>query len=168
MKGEHSLAWVAIDFLCCLLLVVYTLIAPPAKPTQIETLGFYAITIEWQRGSASDVDLYVRAPSGEIVYFANSDGAYVSLEHDDLGEPDAANRERAIIRQLDPGEYVVNVHGYRLNERSLPVVVTLWRLRGEDRKLRTKTVRVADGGETTAFRFRPPRRFSDLPARFVR
>ena len=35
MSGGESapLGWVAIDFLCCLLLVVYTLIAPPRQPT---------------------------------------------------------------------------------------------------------------------------------------
>ena len=99
MKSEDSaLAWVAIDFLCCILLVVYTLIAPPPKPAAIETLGLYAVTIEWPAGMHSDIDLYVGAPDGEVAYYANSDARAVTLEHDDLGAPDKRNFERSVIR----------------------------------------------------------------------
>lgn len=169
MKSDDSaLAWVAIDFLCCILLVVYTLIAPPPKPTQIATLGKYAVTLEWPAGYESDVDLYVKTPSGTVVFFANSDGRTVTLEHDDLGLPDARNRERAVIRELERGEYIVNVFAYRLREPRVPVIVTLWRLEGADTQLRVTHLSLErEGQELTVFRFRPPKTFSDLPARFV-
>src|SRR3954470_22035267 len=85
MSSESPLAWVAIDFLCCLLLVVYTLIAPPPKPASIDTLGQYAIRVTWPANANDDVDTYVQDPAGNIAWFNNSDVALMHLEHDDLG-----------------------------------------------------------------------------------
>lgn len=160
------------DLLCSLLMVfaILALISvPKQKQSQIETLGYYAITAQWPDMLASDVDLWVRAPTGEIVYFGNSDGEYVSLEHDDVGLPDNRNYERAIIRQIDEGEFVVNVHMFRKSDPgNVPVVVSLWRLRGQDKRLTTAKVTLqTQGQEQTAFRFDPPGRINHLPARMV-
>src|SRR5262245_11204283 len=126
MSGESSpLAWVAIDFLCCLLLVVYTLIAPPRQPTSVETLGEYAIEVTWPAGRDDDVDTYVEDPAGNVVSFSNRDVALMHLDHDDLGRSSdrqrfrstvavvKRNEERVVLRGVIPGEMTVNVHAYR-------------------------------------------------------
>lgn len=153
-----------VTFLALVLLMVI-----PQRQAQIETLGLYAITARWEKGSLSDIDLYVRDPRGNIVYFGHRDAGGMHLEHDDLGAPDETNFERIVIRSEEDGEYVVNVHAYiREPSRHDRVVVELWRLRGEDRRLHSQTVVLArEGQEETAFRFTARGRYSRLPARFI-
>ena len=169
MSGGESapLGWVAIDFLCCLLLVVYTLIAPPRQPTSVETLGEYAIEVTWPAARDDDVDTYVEDPAGNVVSFTNHDVGLMHLDHDDLGrssdrEPYRStvavvrhNEERVVVRGVVPGEMTVNVHAYRMSAGTpCAVDVRLYRLRGEDRKLLERSVTlVRTGDEATAFRF---------------
>ncbi len=147
----------AVDLLCSLLLVILVLIAPPPEPAHraIDTLGQYAIVASWPPGD-NDADVYVRDPAGNVVYFANEAAGLMHLEHDDLGDymdVRGVNHERVILRGVIPGEYVVNVHGYRLT-RSVTVNVGLFRLAGADRRLRAGRVTLpATGAERTAFRF---------------
>ena len=167
MSSDSPLAWVAIDFLCCLLLVVYTMIAPPPTPASVDTFGQYAVEVTWPSGRDDDVDTYVEDPAGNVAWFKNDEVGLMHLEHDDLGsssdivrrgaEVDTVrdNRERVVMRGVIPGEVTVNVHAYHLRSREgCPVVVKLYRLRGSDRALlrRNLTLR-AQGEEVTAFRF---------------
>jgi hypothetical protein len=172
MSADSPLAWVAIDFLCCLLLVVYTMIAPPPKPASIDTLGQYAVEVTWPAGRNDDVDMYVEDPAGNIVSFSDHDVGLMHLEHDDLGKSsdrvqyagNAAvvndNRERVVLRGVIPGEVTVNVHAYRMTEPgACPVTVKLYRLRGEDRTLLERRLTLERRGEeVTAFRFALDRR----------
>jgi hypothetical protein len=166
--GESSpLAWVAIDFLCCLLLVVYTLIAPPRQPSSVETLGEYAIEVTWPAARDDDVDTYVEDPTGNVVSFTQRDVALMHLDHDDLGRSSdrqryeagvavvRRNEERVVLRGVVPGEVTVNVHAYRKGTPGpCRVRVRLYRLRGEDAKLLDRSVTLVSGGqETTVFRF---------------
>jgi hypothetical protein len=167
MNTDSPLAWVAIDFLCCLLLVVYTLIGPPPKPVSIDTLGQYAIEVTWPSDRDVDVDTYVEDPAGTIASYNNEDVGLMHLEHDDLGESSDIlefqnsavavhdNRERVVLRGAIPGEVTVNIHAYRkAGQEPCPVMVKLYRLRGEDKTLlqREMTLR-RQGEESTAFRF---------------
>jgi hypothetical protein len=167
MSTDSPLAWVAIDFLCCLLLVVYTMIAPPPKPASIDTLGQYAIEVTWPSKANDDVDTYVEDPAGNIASFSDHDVGLMHLEHDDLGRASDRlsyrsnvsivddNRERVVLRGVVPGEVTVNVHAYRMNEPGpCPVTVKLYRLRGADRTLLTRQLTLSwQGQEATAFRF---------------
>ena len=166
MSSDSPLAWVAIDFLCCLLLVVYTMIAPPPAPASIDTLGQYAIEVTWPASVDDDIDTYVEDPAGNVVSFGNSDVGLMHLEHDDLGSASDVlelggevaevrdNRERVVLRGVVPGEVTVNVHGYRLSGEGCPVSVKLFRLRGSDRTLLHRELTLhTEGEEATAFRF---------------
>ena len=167
MSTDSPLAWVAIDFLCCLLLVVYTLVAPPPRPASIDPLGQYAVEVTWPAHRNDDVDTYVEDPAGNIASFSDHDVGLMHLEHDDLGTSsdrivhagNAAvvkdNRERVVLRGFIAGEVTVNVHAYRLAERGVcPVQVKLYRLRGEDSTLLERRMTLEhQGEEATAFRF---------------
>ena len=167
MSSDSPLAWVAIDFLCCLLLVVYTLIAPPPKPTSIDTLGQFAVEVAWPARRNDDVDTYIQDPAGNLAWYADSDVGLMHLEHDDLGKSSdvltyggrtsvvRANAERVVIRGIVPGEVVVNVHAYRkIDQGGCPVTIKLYRLRGADRVLLRRTLTLSNQGqEETAFRF---------------
>jgi hypothetical protein len=167
MSADSPLAWVAIDFLSALLLVVYTMIAPPPKPTSIDTLGQYAVEVSWPARMDDDVDTYVQDPAGNLAWFADSDVGLMHLEHDDLGKSSDSlqhagrvaavrtNAERVVMRGVLPGEVTVNVHAYRkVDDSGCPVTVRLYRLRGADEVLleRVLTLR-QQGQEETAFRF---------------
>jgi hypothetical protein len=167
MNTDSPLAWVAIDFLCCLLLVVYTLIGPPPKPVSIDTLGQYAIEVTWPSNRDDDVDTYVEDPAGNIASYNSEDVGLMHLEHDDLGEASDVlqfqnnvaavrdNRERVVLRGAIPGEVTVNIHAYRKDGQGpCPVTVKLYRLRGEDRTLLQRRMTLSyQGEESTAFRF---------------
>lgn len=167
MSTDSPLAWVAIDFLCCLLLVVYTMIAPPTKPASIDTLGQYVVEVTWPAARDDDVDTYVEDPAGHIASFSDHDVGLMHLEHDDLGTSSDRirhagssavvndNRERVVLRGVIPGEMTVNVHAYRLaGPGGCPVVARLFRLRGEDSTLLERRLTLErQGEEVTAFRF---------------
>ena len=167
MSSDSPLAWVAIDFLCCLLLVAYTMIGPPPKPASIDTLGQYAIEVTWPPDRNDDVDTYVEDAAGSIASFSDHDVGLMHLEHDDLGKSSDLvqhggklavvndNRERVVLRGFIPGEVTVNVHAYRMNGQGpCPVTVKLYRLRGEDSTLLERRLTLGrQGEEATAFRF---------------
>ena len=158
----------AFDLLSCLLLVfvIHSLVERPRPtPPRIETEGVYAIASEWPRGLDDDVDLYIQDPDGNVCYFGAQSIGLMHLEHDDLGSLGDVqgetellrNHERTILRGVLAGEYIVGVHLYRRGSRSparIPVTISLYRLRGVDRRLLLAHVSLEeDGDEATAFRF---------------
>lgn len=151
----------------------------------VPTEGAYAITVTWPPDSANDVDLYVRDPSGSIVYFRHREAGLMHLEHDDLGEANdvdftgtapvriAYNGERVVIRGVIAGEYTVNVHLYAQRvQADTPTTVILYRLIGAEPLREARTVLVHEGEERTAFRFTVNAsgailEYNELPAHFV-
>jgi len=137
------------------------------QESSIETDGAYAIVATWPKEANDDVDLYVKDPSGNLIFYGRTTAELMHLEYDDRGDlGDKAmtssgevkvdiNRERAIIRGGMNGEYVVNIHMFA--KRYGPpttVKVALYRLKGDDTEVLSKDIVLkADGDEATAFRF---------------
>lgn len=169
--GVPGLAFV--DFLANLLLVFtvlfilsFVLIRPRAAPPALRTPGLFAIEISWRADIDEDVDLYVRDPQQNVVYFGSPTSGLLHLEHDDLGFPSAAaanghfvrvrlNVERTVLRGVEPGEFVANVQYYRGGGDSpVRVHVSLWKLIGADKPVTRASVLLRyPGDEKTAFRF---------------
>jgi hypothetical protein len=153
-------AFAAIDFLSCLL-VVFVAVAVTSRPPQVKTYGSYAVAVRWPAGN-SDVDLYVRDPTGAICYFRNMQVDQMQLEHDDLGTyatnygTGKPNVERTVLRGTMPGQYVVGAHLFSRGHGAGPIAVSveLWNLQGDDRLVKSRTVYVAHtGDQRTPFRF---------------
>jgi hypothetical protein len=164
VKRSSAIGWAAIDLAAALILVVYVLIAPPARarPTAPD-LGYYAVQMTTPVGRLDDVDLYVRDPDGNVAYFDAMNVGLMTLEHDvipgateTLGATrgDDCDCERTILRGVVPGTYVVNVHMYNsVDGRPDPVTVTLWSM-ASGRPITSTTVTLrANGDVATPFRF---------------
>lgn len=137
------------------------------QESSIETDGLYAIVATWPADVNDDVDLYVKDPSGNLIYYGRTTAELMHLEYDDRGElGDKAmtssgevkvdiNRERAIIRGGMAGEYVVNVHMFaKRHPAPTTVKVALYRLRGDDTEVLVKERALSTRDqEATAFRF---------------
>lgn len=175
-KRRTNYLWPFIDivfnslflFIVLFALTVTKLRKEDAKKKEVlETDGLYAVVITWPAEANDDVDLYVKDPSGHVIFYGRPVAELMHLEYDDRGDlGDRAmtssgevkvdiNRERAIIRGAMPGEYVVNVHMYTKRVAApTPVKVSLYRLKGDDTEILSKDVTLrAQQDEVTAFRF---------------
>lgn len=169
-----------VDLMMSTLIVVTTLLiasnaierakkVPEKKEEQkssIETDGLYAIVATWPADVNDDVDLWVKDPAGNLIFYGRTTAELMHLEYDDRGDVgDTAmtstgkvkvdiNRERAIIRAGMAGEYVVNVQMYtKRHPAPTTVKVSLYRLRGDDTEVLVKERVLKEGDEKTAFRF---------------
>jgi len=105
-----------------------------AKKDGVETKAEYIITMTWPDDVDCDVDIWVRGPSGTIVWFRQRDADNMHLERDDTGTSNdsrvingktyitRSNTERWVLRSLVPGEYVVNAHLYRVGATCVQMV----------------------------------------------
>jgi hypothetical protein len=134
MRRQRANTFVGIsDFLLALnnvifILFIFAIMAMAAKvppAAGVELKAEYLITAEWDLAHDCDVDLWVRDPLGNIVYFGQKESGSMHLDHDSRGHlsdeeqlPDGsfvkpkAYIETATLRGVVPGEYTVNLHLY--------------------------------------------------------
>ena len=137
-KYQSNLAFV--DFLFILLLAFISmfilaliLINPVTKKSEVERKAEFLITLEWDKESRDDVDIWVEDPLGKVVSFRNKTVDVMHLDKDDLGQlndtirfPDGTtqvihlNREVVTLRGWVEGEYTINAHMYNKRDRSHP------------------------------------------------
>ena len=137
-KYQSNLAFV--DFLFILLLAFISmfilaliLINPVTKKSEVERKAEFLITLEWDKESRDDIDIWVEDPLGKVVSFRNKSVDVMHLDKDDLGQindtirfPDGStqvihlNREVVTLRGWVAGEYTINAHMYNKRDRSHP------------------------------------------------
>ena len=137
-KYQSNLAFV--DFLFILLLAFISmfilaliLINPVTKKSEVERKAEFLITLEWDKESRDDVDIWVEDPLGKVVSFRNKTVDVMHLDKDDLGQindtirfPDGStqvihlNREVVTLRGWVAGEYTINAHMYNKRDRTHP------------------------------------------------
>ena len=126
--------------------------------------GNVIIELVWAPDRDADIDLWVKAPEGLPVGFPNKGNAVVNLLRDDLGlfqDLTDINYEIVYSRGIVPGEWIVNVQAYRLEDPIRPIPVNVQVLvsvkrEGEDRPtpILEKEVELRyPRHETTVFRF---------------
>lgn len=132
---------------------------PKADEAAIKSPGSIAVYVSWPTGD-TDVDLWVKSPDDQQgVGYSNKAGEGFALLRDDLGDQGdkaPANFENAFTRSLSPGEYIINLHGYRLREGPVTVnwEVTIARPGQKPETYRQGDVALAMGQERTIIRFR--------------
>lgn len=119
-----------------LFILAFVLINPIAKKATIDPPVLMMVEMRWPDESRRDIDLYIKGPNGEILYYGSKDKAYMILERDDLGSANdkymingqetliTRNYELATFTALPPGEYVINAHYFTTIGDPWEVVVT--------------------------------------------
>ena len=125
-KYSSNLAFVDLLFnllvgFTSLFIIAFLMINPVSQTGQTTPPVKMFVEIEWDSELTQDIDLFVRGPNGNVVYYANKDGGYVVLQRDDLGSANDTyilNGERIVIKRnyeianfsdLPAGEYVIGV-----------------------------------------------------------
>ena len=168
---------VVVDFLVAVVQMQQAIIerASFQKPS-VTTFGQYAVTMTAH--TTDDVDLYVRDPTGDIVWYGALQSGAMSLEHDQIpGVTDPRKdgvHELTVIRESAAGEYVANAELYG-GSRPASVTIQLWDLRGLRKRMLKSATFTLDfpGQQHTAFRWRLNAQgevsgFSDLQANLLR
>lgn len=146
------------DFLFLMLLALILLINPPTDADTATPPGNMAVSIAWPEGS-TDVDLWLAGPGqAKATGYSNRGGLVWNLLRDDLGTAGDSmplNYENAYSRGLPAGEYIINVHGFRVSG-TVPVSVEVRKgATGERQELLFReTVDITNKQERTAIRFK--------------
>ncbi len=114
---------------------------PKSDGKEIARKAEFMITMAWPDMHPDDVDLYVRDPADELVWYNQRSVGFMSLERDDRGETNdfirvngqkmwsPIRQEIVSIRGILAGEYTVNVHLYQHTAKTpVPVSVTVEKL----------------------------------------
>jgi hypothetical protein len=180
------LAWVDMlygqmaGFLFLFVLSVMLINPPQTSKPGIDMNAEFLIKMSWPDDNFDDVDLHMLLPSGKHLHFRNREVEYALLDHDDLGTNGryqvngqlkrvGRHQETIMLRAIVPGNYVVNLHVYRVNRTVLgdggspvdskpvlpyPVHVTLTKLNPRVDELASVDVVLHEQGEQrTAFAF---------------
>ena len=141
-KYSSNLAFVDLLFnllvgFTSLFIIAFLMINPVSQTGQTTPPVKMFVEIEWDSEFTQDMDLFVRGPNGNVVYYANKDGGYVVLQRDDLGSTNDTyilNGERIVIKRnyeianfsdLPAGEYVIGVFYFSRLGDSIDVKTTV-------------------------------------------
>lgn len=186
MHSPVSLADVMLKVLLMVFLsmTVLALIAKKnAEEGNVKKKAEFQITAEWNKTRDTqidcDVDLWVRNPEGQIVFWRTKENALMNIERDDIGMRNDTiiladgkeinnpeDMEYWYLRGIIPGEYTVNLHLYAClkGEKAIsfgnatvipvPVEIKLIKLNPRMQLMETRTV-ILDTlwQEKTAFNF---------------
>ena len=128
-RYKTSIAFIDLLFnitvgLTMLFIIAFLLINPVAKKGDIIVKAEFIITMSWPSSSQDDIDLYLKDPADNMVYFRQKDKGLNNLDRDDLGTSNDVvstvsgdvfyrlNEEHITIREIIPGQYIVNAHWY--------------------------------------------------------
>jgi hypothetical protein len=118
-------AWndLLLSLLACLLVAAFLISVQKKKEAETKetdrSAGNISVYTFWRQGDI-DVDTHLRDPNNEHIYFSNRAGKTWNLLRDDLGNANdltGQNFENAYARGLPPGEYAVNIHAFRNNDK---------------------------------------------------
>jgi len=121
------------DLLFNILVVIFIILAlaillinPIAKKGDIKKDANFVIQMEWEPTQDCDVDIWVKGPNNEVVFFGKKTTKYMHIERDDMGILTDTftfsgtgksvrvkeNREIWTLRSEVDGVYIINAHLY--------------------------------------------------------
>jgi hypothetical protein len=102
----------------------------------------FVLTLTWDKEDKNDMDLWLKDPQGNIIYYKDKTSSAMFLDRDDLGHQNDTiiingvekiiyiNQEIISIRAIVPGKWTVAVHFYKRHDKSpggtiIPVIVRM-------------------------------------------
>ena len=127
----------------------------------------FLITVSWPDKHPDDIDMFVRDPIGNMVWYRRRESGFMVIDRDDRGGlndfimvngqkvPSPIRQEIVSLRGIVAGEYIVNIYHFAaLTGQPVPVTVKVEKLNPKVQVVHYDTVNVDHGGaETTAVRF---------------
>lgn len=121
-----NFALTAFKAMLVLCVVIFLLISPQSKKEDgVKPKAEFMIAMEWPGNLDYDIDIYVRDPGGQVMYYNRREVDFINLERDDRGSENNTvkingqdvtapfHEELVMIRGIKPGEYLVNVHFFQ-------------------------------------------------------
>ena len=127
----------------------------------------FLITVSWPDKHPDDIDMFVRDPLGNMVWYRRREAGFLVIDRDDRGGlndfimvngqkvPSPIRQEIVSLRGVIAGEYTVNVYHFAaLTGKPVPVTVKVEKLNPKVQVVHYDTVELDHGGEEkTAVRF---------------
>ncbi len=101
---------------------------PPTARADARPAGNVVVEARWGDGLHSDIDLWVKGPGDGPVGYSRKNGTAFDLLRDDLGtERDLTNLnyEFAFSHGAPAGEYIINLHLFKLGSEPPPITVSV-------------------------------------------
>lgn len=150
-----------------MLFIAFALIKPDDKVGNINVKAEVIITVTWPDNLPDDIDIYVRDPQDNIVWYNTLDRGFLHLDRDDRGEyldqmmvdgekvTFPLNQETVTVRGIVPGEYTVNVFNFlHPSQAPIPVSVKVEKLNPTVKVIFYQSLYLSRvGEEQTAIRF---------------
>ncbi len=127
-----------IAFVFCFIIALLAMNPKAVKAGDIPAKAEFIITVSWPDWNPNDIDAWVQAPTGEMVWFRSREAALMHLDRDDRGLSNDTievngkkivnplNQEVVTVRGIAPGEYVVNANYYEsIDMRPVEVTVSV-------------------------------------------
>src|ERR1700686_1992977 len=158
----------ALQVVAFLFFLALLVMNPEAKQGKIDTKAEFIITMTWPDNHPDDIDLYVEAPLGNIVWYHAREVGFMVLAREDRGGANNSimvngkrisspiREETVSIRGIIAGEYTVNVHYYLASQHEpVPVSVKVEKINPTVEVIHYDTIILDHAGqERTAVRFR--------------
>lgn len=126
-----------------LFVIAIMLVNPPTNNRgNTDLKAEFLITMEWPGDDDSDIDLLLKTPSKEVVFYGNPNGDAASLDRDDQGSINDTiilsdgtkqrieqNWEHIAIRKTTAGKYTANILMFaKRSKKPTPVTVKIEKL----------------------------------------
>jgi len=145
----------------------FLMITIEKKKAEIKTKAEFIITLTWADSNASDIDVWLEDPLGNVLYFSSKEVGLMHLDRDDLGRLNDTitlkdgtwvsydhNQEIVTIRGFIPGEWTLNIHLYRkAGKGPVPVEIKMDKLNPYKTIIYKKFTMNKDWEEVTIKRF---------------
>lgn len=118
---------------CCLtLFFVLTLMQILKNNEGIIHKAEFVMTLTWDKHDQNDIDLWLKDPQGNIIYYKDKEVASMFLDRDDLGHQNDEivingkktiiyiNQEIISVRAIIPGKWTAALHFYKRHDKSKP------------------------------------------------
>jgi len=127
----------------------------------------FLITVSWPDKHPDDIDMFVRDPIGNMVWYRRREAGFLVIDRDDRGGLNDSimvngqkvsspiRQEIVSVRGIVAGEYTVNIYHFAaLTGKPVPVTVKVEKLNPKVQVVHYDTVELDHGGtEKTAVRF---------------